>query len=102
MGSAVYQTALQRPKEALKMLFGKMQIYINWASANPDSQSGWIIKKISETFKEIEVDGIALPERPTLDEQVELIVGYGSELSFPREPYYKNSADQEKSQEEEA
>lgn len=42
MGSAVYQTALQRPKEALKMLFGKMQIYINWASANPDSQSGWI------------------------------------------------------------
>lgn len=79
MGGTVYQTALQRPVEALIMLTGKMKIYMEWA-INPDSQSGWVRNKIIAVYKELVEGESEFPKKPSLDEQAELILGYGSEM----------------------
>lgn len=89
IGGSVYHTALQSPGDALKELMDKLKIYQEWAGSFPGSGSGWILSEMNKTFIELGADESKIPLKPTLEEQIELIIAYGSRL-----PYHKTSMEE--------
>lgn len=76
MGNAMFQVVAERPAEGLNRLEEKIRIYIGWGDTSQSTQARRILSDLSEIATDIASAGDEIPERFSVQERAQLLLGY--------------------------
>ncbi|MDO4285999.1 MAG: hypothetical protein Q4C60_11795 [Eubacteriales bacterium] len=79
-GSSLYRLAEKHPAQAMGDYMGRIQIYKDWAKAEPQSRSNWILSLMGETMAQMAQAEEGWPVKVSDIDRAELAIGYLANL----------------------